>query len=141
MSSSSLIPANDSTSLVDIDPGAGELNPTDSPRQPGGYVIFSATDGFERPEPFCGHDAGSIFGKIVDIGQGNLGSSPSQFTYYNGMVYFEATNNTSSNPSVGTELFKTDGTTAGTVLVNDIARNSLSSNPTDIIKMGDYLFF
>src|SRR5438034_9311243 len=53
-----------------------------------------------------------------------VGSSyPQELTVFNGALYFSADNGTSPNtipPGVGRELWKTDGTEAGTVLVKDI---------------------
>ncbi len=45
----------------------------------------------------------------------SVSSSPSNFVEVNGTVFFTAT-----TPNEGTELWKSDGTSAGTVLVRDI---------------------
>jgi ELWxxDGT repeat protein len=41
----------------------------------------------------------------------------------------------------GTELWKTDGTPAGTVLVSDIAPGSMSSNPSSLVAAGGLVYF
>jgi ELWxxDGT repeat protein len=52
---------------------------------------------------------------VKDIAPGEWWSSPSGFAYLNGAVYFTATDNVH-----GYELWKTDGTNAGTVMVKDV---------------------
>jgi ELWxxDGT repeat protein len=48
---------------------------------------------------------------------------------------------TAQQDSSGDELWKTDGTTAGTVLVKDINPGAASSNPTDLVNVGNVIFF
>jgi ELWxxDGT repeat protein len=47
----------------------------------------------------------------------------------------------STNGGNGRKLWKSDGTAAGTALVQDIYPGSLSSNPTGFVAMGTTLFF
>ncbi len=54
---------------------------------------------------------------VRDIRPGAYGSNPSSLTDVNGTLYFQATDG-----SNGYELWKSDGTFAGTVLVRDIRR-------------------
>jgi len=54
----------------------------------------------------------------------------------NGTLFFTAVNNTN-----GRELWKSDGTDAGTVLVKDILPGIASSNPTNLVAVGNTLFF
>jgi len=58
------------------------------------------------------------------------------FKGFNGFVYFSAEDGFN-----GFELWKTDGTQAGTVMVKDINTGSLSSNPTGFTEMNGILFF
>ncbi len=61
----------------------------------------------------------------------NVGSYPGQFAAIGSTVYFAATNN-----FTGRELYKTDGTTVGTVRVKDIsALGSNNSNPEELVVM------
>ena len=53
-----------------------------------------------------------------------------------GILYFDA-----NDGSTGTELWKSDGTAAGTVLVADIAPGSASSTPQDLTAIGGKLYF
>lgn len=64
-------------------------------------------------------------------------------TEYNGNLYFSAYSiDTNGNNTGGTELYKTNGTDAGTVLVKDIyPANYQSSNPNNFIVSNKLLFF
>jgi len=63
-------------------------------------------------------------------------SSPNEFVELGGTVYFAATDATH-----GTELWKTDGTAAGTKLVADICSGTGSSAPSDLVVFNDQLYF
>jgi ELWxxDGT repeat protein len=63
--------------------------------------------------------------EVKDINPGVTNSSPSNFFEYRSMLFFRAT-----DPTNGVELWKTDGTDAGTQLVKDIAIGSTNSNPS-----------
>jgi ELWxxDGT repeat protein len=72
---------------------------------------------------------------IRDIANGSAASYPDHFTEVNGIVYFAAT-----DASGDRELWRTDGTTAGTYRVADI-NNSGSSNPVNLTNVNGTLFF
>ena len=76
---------------------------------------------------------------VKDIKQGSA-SSTTSFLYFmpviNDEIYF-----TASNGTHGTELWKSDGTAPGTVMVKDIMEGAGSSNPKDLINVGGVLFF
>lgn len=61
---------------------------------------------------------------LADIGPGNAGSAPGEFLGADGDAYFTATDGLS-----GTELWRSDGTPAGTVRVVDAAPGSAGSFP------------
>lgn len=72
----------------------------------------------------------------IDIYPGEQGSQPADYTAYNGLVYFSA-----DNPNYGRELWKTDGTAAGTTLVKDIYPGAPGSNPSNFFVANGILFF
>lgn len=63
-------------------------------------------------------------------------SDPKDFTNVNGTVFFTANDGTN-----GTELWKTDGTEAGTVMVKNIAAGSTSSSPMNLTNVNGTLYF
>ncbi len=71
-----------------------------------------------------------------DINQTYLNGYPTAFCEVNGYLYFNGTNVTS-----GTELWRSDGTTAGTKLFADIVKGPSSSDPVALTKVGKTLFF
>ena len=75
--------------------------------------------------------AGLLAGGTIAYGSSN----PASFTRYNGQLYFSATDG-----QIGRELWRTDGTTAGTVLVSDILPGSTGSNPTNLVNAGQLYF-
>jgi len=75
-----------------------------------------------------GTEAGTVLVKDIypgGLGSFRYGSTPTGLVAGNGMFYFFATNSTN-----GRELWKSDGTEAGTVMVKDIVPGSASSQPT-----------
>jgi ELWxxDGT repeat protein len=73
---------------------------------------------------------------VADILPGSAGSNPANIVVMNNALYFAA------NDGVhGTELYRSDGTAAGTVLVKDINPGSGSSGPSDLTPVGSTLYF
>ena len=77
--------------------------------------------------------------QLVDINQNTLDGVPSApqyssfpyvWTEYNGSVYFNGNNGPPGYDDAGTELWKTDGTAAGTMMVKDIYPGFYGSNPS-----------
>lgn len=64
------------------------------------------------------------------------GSNPTELTTVGDVTFFVA-----STPTTGAELWKTDGTEAGTVLVKDIRGGRAGSDPTRLTNVGGTLFF
>ena len=90
-----------------------------------------------------GTAAGTTLVKNINVGGGGS-SSPgrtadfnlSKSIEFNGARYFAANNGTN-----GVELWKSDGTEAGTVMVKDINPGLPDSNPDNFIVMGNTLYF
>ena len=74
--------------------------------------------------------------KVLDIYPGPQTSSPAGFTRSGGVTFFTAT-----DPTHGRELWRSDGTTAGTLLVKDIVAGLGSASPTSLTDVGGTLFF
>ncbi len=73
---------------------------------------------------------------LLDINTDPGASTPAEFLEVNGTLFFEADDGTS-----GKELWKTDGTAAGTVLVKDINPGAGDSDPHHLTNVNGMLFF
>jgi ELWxxDGT repeat protein len=73
---------------------------------------------------------------VKDINPGSGWSSSYNFTLFGGYLYFSATDGMN-----GGELWRTDGTSAGTTLVKDINPGSSWSSPSNFTLFGGYLYF
>ena len=67
----------------------------------------------------------------------NVGSSPANIVQLGTAHYFAAT----IADTVGRELYKSDGTAAGTTLVLDIRKGELGSAPQVLTVMGNAIYF
>lgn len=75
--------------------------------------------------------------KDINAASGGAGSDPREMLRFGDAVYFAATSG-----EYGRELWRTDGTTAGTVLVADIARGTASAKPHGLTPLdGAFYFF
>ncbi len=73
---------------------------------------------------------------VKEINPGTIGSNLSSFTDVNGILFFTADDGVN-----GRELWKSDGTAAGTVLVKDIRSGPNSSSPRSFTTLNGTLFF
>ena len=73
---------------------------------------------------------------VKDINPGNSGSGPRSMIEYNGYIYF-----TADDGIHGLELWRTDGTTAGTTLVKDIRTGSGGSSIFYLTVFNGKLYF
>jgi ELWxxDGT repeat protein len=144
----------DGTVMVkDINPGPGgafspiPADPTQSRLLPNltnvnGTLFFIADDGVHGAELWKsdGTEAGTVLVKDINPGSASTFSifyRPA-LTNVNGTLFFAA-----STPATGIELWKSDGTEAGTVLVKDIYPGSgsgLSQSP-EIVASGGVAYF
>ena len=105
-------------------------------------LYFDANDGVNGSELWVsdGTSEGTRLVKDINpepIGRFGQGSSfPREFTEFNGKLYFTADDGVN-----GSELWVTDGTSEGTVLVADIPPGTGSSNPSGLTVLNGELYF
>jgi ELWxxDGT repeat protein len=127
------------TSLVkDINTGSASSSPEN-------FIVFNnalyffATTAANGTELWKtdGSNAGTVL--LKDINPGTVGSYDSTYTSFfisNNILYFDANDGTH-----GTELWKTDGTGTGTVMVQDINPGAASSNCENFATLGTNMLF
>lgn len=124
--------ATDGTSAGQRVSPAGD---TSGPAALGTGVVFSLL----RPESGreLWHSDGTTSTLLADLRAGTPGSNPYPLTTWGSHVYFGATSAT------GRDLFRTDGTVAGTELVHDLANDAgtLSSGPMVFYGAANLLYF
>nr|NCR87403.1 hypothetical protein [Microcystis aeruginosa K13-05] len=126
--------------VKDILPGAFSSYPGNLTAV-GSTLFFTAGDGVNGTELWKsdGTAAGTVL--VRDIRPGSYGSysyssSPRYLTAVGSTLYFTANDGLN-----GFELWKSDGTAAGTVLVADIIPGASSSNPGNLTAVGSTLYF
>jgi ELWxxDGT repeat protein len=131
--------------IKDINPGNNSSNPTGPMKEMDGFIYFSANDGVHGYELWRtdGTEAGTTM--VRDIRQGensslSWGSTAHWHGDYalshDGHLYFSA--NDGEN---GEELWRTDGTEAGTNLIVDANPGETGSWPWWITSLGDKIYF
>ena len=105
----------------------------------GDYLYFSANDGTSGYELWRtdGTASGTTLVKgINETNTGESGSYPCYFTALGEFLYFNADDGTN-----GQELWRTDGTEAGTTLVKDIRSGADGSYPSNFTGLNGALYF
>lgn len=108
-----------------------------------GNVFFRANDSIHGAELWVtdGTTTGTNMVKDINIYgssiTGSNGSYPGNYILYNNLIYFAA-----SDSAQNVELWKSDGTATGTVLVKDLASGTnRSGNPSHSIIYKNHLYF
>lgn len=104
-----------------------------TPRKAGALITGAALLTIAMTTPALASDTTEL---LKDIATGTTASNPDRFLELDGTVYFAASDGVN-----GLELWKTDGTTAGTVLVKDINAGASSSAPADFVAYDGEVYF
>lgn len=123
--------------LKDIQPGSGSSYPGQFTAA-GASGFFTANDGTNGVELWFtdGTAGGTVLVKDIQSGSGNgLSSYAAYITVIGSTAYFAADDGTN-----GGELWKSNGTSAGTELVKDINPGSSGSYPYSITAVGSTLY-
>jgi len=102
-------------------------------------LFFVANNGSNGAELWKsdGTATGTVLVKDINtVGEASTSSSPTSLVNFGGVLYFSANDGIN-----GRELWKSDGTAAGTVLVSNIGSGASSSNPSNFTVVGNTLFF
>ncbi len=128
--------------LKDIYTGAAGSSP-DNFMVWGGAAYFIATTAAQGTELWKtdGTAAGTVIVRDIAPGSGSsAANSPGPGAVMGDHLYFAASDGTTGT-ATGTELWRTDGTGAGTIRVADIRAGTASSNPNSFAVSGGKLYF
>jgi ELWxxDGT repeat protein len=124
------------TRLTDIEPGVGGSSPNNL-TVVGSQLFFQATNSATSGIELWVSDGTAGGETLIDIVSGVWSSSPTDVVAFDGKAYFQA-----YTEEYGAELWRSDGSEIGTVMVADIAPGyNQSSVPMNLVAVGDQLFF
>jgi ELWxxDGT repeat protein len=124
------------TMLVkDINPGSSGSYPS-SLTNVNGTLVFAAKDGIHGAELWRSDGTAAGTAMVDDLYPGSTGSSPAYLTNVGGILFFAA--DVFPVDTLGSQLFETNGTAAGTQLVTD---NGFALHPSQLTNVNGTLFF
>ncbi len=127
------------TLVKDINPASGHAKPF-YVKNVNGTILFSAAydDGDRRLWKTDGTPEGTVLVKNITpiVNSSSTSYYSTSFTEINGTIYFAA-----KDDAHGIELWKSDGTTEGTVIVKDISPGITDSSPSDLFNANGTLYF
>jgi ELWxxDGT repeat protein len=124
--------------VKDINPGAGD-GPSFGFASVNGTVFFRANDGTNGTELWKsdGTTSGTVMVKDINpAGSSHPIDNSLNFANVNGTLFFSA-----NDGATGRELWKSDGTSGGTVMVKDINPGTGDSNPAVLTNVNGRLYF
>ena len=130
--------ANGTVQVKDIRSGSPNSMPTDFIAM-GNAVYFNANDGIHGRELWKSDGTANGTVLVKDLWNGTIDYSwngGQGMTVIGNTLYF-----TTNDGIHGSELWKSDGTTNGTMLVKDIGNGSVGSNPAYLAPVDNTLFF
>jgi ELWxxDGT repeat protein len=136
--------------LVDTDPTAtggffGPPMPAAFTPFTGGRTLFTAADPTNGQELWITNGTPAGTSRVKDIHPGEQSSIPVGITVYNGVAYFFADDKFTSDDGVtgyyDRELFRSDGTEAGTYRVKDINPGPVGSTGGNLATFNNNIYF
>ena len=123
--------------VADIQPGPG-ASQVGTLTGVGGLVVLSADDGVHGAEPWVsdGTAVGTVLLRDVAHPQSSDSSYPTQLTRFEDRLVFVA----GGGIATGRELWSSDGTAAGTAIVQDLYPGPGSSDPSHVSAIGGLLW-
>ncbi|HEX4962687.1 MAG TPA: hypothetical protein VF173_17760, partial [Thermoanaerobaculia bacterium] len=106
----------------------------------GSLVFFVAADADDGEELWATDGSPTGTHRVADLQPGSRGSSPRELMAFQGNLYFTAMTLTDDRNVLRRELWRSDGTEAGTVLVKDTDRNA-GKDPVSLTLHGGRLWF
>lgn len=106
-----------------------------------GNLIFAANDGTNGRELFKSDGTATNTLLLKDCYSGEYGSSPKELTKIGNYVYFSALGGPRPDWWGGYELWRTDGTTNGTVFIKDVNQSHISSEPRSFRGYNNEVYF
>ncbi len=128
------------SSVDDIHRGTLDSNPRNFV-QAGNNVFFTASNGTIGEELWKVNTNGTGATLVKDIRIGDQPSQISGMTNVNGTLYFSAHGNLSTGGLGGVQLWKSNGTAAGTVMVSEALAQLGDSSPSGLTNLNGKLIF
>ena len=106
-----------------------------------GTLMFAARDAANGLELWKSNGTSASTVLVKNITSNNGDSSPRELTNVDGTLYFSATNSSGTSLDSGFELWTSDGTAAGTVMIKDILAGATGSTPLNLTNVDGTLYF
>ena len=129
------------TIVKDIVSGSGSSNPfAFIPFGSPGHFFFAGYDPVIGGALYVSDGTAGGTTLLKDIDSATMDSTPVGMVNFNGAIYFSDSDGATSGQGQG-ELYKTDGTAAGTSLVADIRPGATGSHPSSLTPWNGRLYF